>query len=153
MLKYWNYDIVFAEIPDEVTLAINLTCCPNKCKGCHSPHLQDNIGKELDWKELNSIIGRYKDSITCVCFMGGDGAPFEVERLSNMICEFYPGLLTAWYSGKDKLPNGLNMFSFRYIKLGPYIQSRGPLKSTTTNQRLYLIEEGNVRNITCKLQH
>ena len=37
MLKYAGYDIVFQEIPDEVTLAISLTNCPNRCPGCHSP--------------------------------------------------------------------------------------------------------------------
>ena len=36
MLKYVNHDIVFQEFPDEVTLAINLSCCPNGCTGCHS---------------------------------------------------------------------------------------------------------------------
>lgn len=40
MVRYHNFDIVFAEIPDETTLAINITNCPNRCPGCHSPHLQ-----------------------------------------------------------------------------------------------------------------
>ncbi len=35
MLKYVNYDIVFQEFPDEVTLAINLSSCPNGSPGCH----------------------------------------------------------------------------------------------------------------------
>ena len=47
MLKYYNYDIVFQEYPDEVTLAINLTLCPNRCVGCHSAFLRDDIGEEL----------------------------------------------------------------------------------------------------------
>lgn len=49
MIKYYNTDIVFQEIPGEVTLAINLTRCPFKCKGCHSTHLQQDIGEELDF--------------------------------------------------------------------------------------------------------
>ena len=28
MLKYANFDIVFQEVPDEVTLAINISNCP-----------------------------------------------------------------------------------------------------------------------------
>ena len=47
MLRYVDYDIVFQEIPDEVTLAINLSNCPNRCKGCHSPHLLENVGESL----------------------------------------------------------------------------------------------------------
>jgi anaerobic ribonucleoside-triphosphate reductase activating protein len=153
MLKYWNYDIVFAEIPDEVTLAINLTCCPNRCKGCHSPHLQENIGNVLDWIELNSIIGKYIDSITCVCFMGGDSTPFDVAELSEQMHRYYPGINTAWYSGKAELPEGFNKDSFRFIKLGPYIESLGSLESPKTNQRLYRIEDGKLSNITYKLRH
>ena len=45
MLKYVDYDIAFQEIPDEVTLAINLSNCPHRA-GCHSPHC-DDIGKNL----------------------------------------------------------------------------------------------------------
>ena len=38
MLKYANFDIVFQEVPDEVTLAINISNCPNQCVGCHSKY-------------------------------------------------------------------------------------------------------------------
>ena len=47
MLTYVNHDIVFQEFPDEVTLAINLSRCPNRCPGCHSPYLQQEEGEEL----------------------------------------------------------------------------------------------------------
>ena len=47
MLKYTTYDIVFQEFPDEVTLAVNLSLCPNGCPGCHSSYLQGDLGEEL----------------------------------------------------------------------------------------------------------
>ena len=56
MVKYYNYDIVFAEIPDETTLALNITNCPNRCRGCHSPHLQKDIGRILDDDELKTLL-------------------------------------------------------------------------------------------------
>lgn len=145
MLRYYNFDIVFQEIPDEVTLAINLTCCPNRCEGCHSPHLRENIGPELTTIELDSIISRYKDSITCVCFMGGDNDVETIEKLAYYILSTYP-LKTAWYSGRNRFPNHTEFFSF--IKLGGYQPERGNLKSRLTNQRLYKIEAGEKIDIT-----
>lgn len=71
MLKYVDYDILFQEIPDEVTLAINLSRCPYRCKGCHSPQLQSDIGEELNEEALLRLLQRYGKSVTCICFMGG----------------------------------------------------------------------------------
>ena len=44
MLKYVNTDIVFQEIPDEVTLAVNISNCPCRCPGCHSEYLWEDVG-------------------------------------------------------------------------------------------------------------
>ncbi|HOY50150.1 MAG TPA: hypothetical protein PLX49_00215, partial [Prolixibacteraceae bacterium] len=99
MLKYYNYDIVFQEIPDEVTLAVNLTNCPNRCKGCHSPHLQKDIGEELNEARIIALMDQYARAITCFCFMGGDASPSEVLGLARFIQVHYPEHKTAWYSG------------------------------------------------------
>ena len=85
MLKYAGYDIVFQEIPDEVTLALNLSGCPNGCPGCHSPHLQRDEGEALTPGALERLLERYGREITCVCFMGGDAAPGEVAALARHI--------------------------------------------------------------------
>lgn len=151
MLKYYNYDIVFAEIPDEVTLAINITCCPNHCKGCHSPWLQQDGGEVLDFGAIDSLVGRYGDQITCFCFMGGDSNPQDVEQLSLYIRNNYGSIKTAWYSGKPQLPVAVNASSFDYIKIGEYQEKYGPLNEQTTNQRLYKMDaEGEMENITSR---
>ena len=59
MLKYVGYDIVFQEIPDQVTLAINLSLCPNHCVGCHSPYLRNDVGNVLDEKALDEMLAQY----------------------------------------------------------------------------------------------
>lgn len=139
MLKCYSYDIVCQEIPDEITLAVNISCCPNRCPGCHSPWLWSDEGKVMDEELLASLIGRYSAAITCFCFMGGDAEPMEVRRLANWIRQTYPQLKTAWYSGKDTLPDGFDVRSLDYLKLGPYIEELGGLKSPTTNQMLFRI--------------
>ena len=140
MLKVASFDIVFQEIPGEVTLALNLSNCPCHCPGCHSPHLAEDIGEPLTADLLDGLMARYGSMITCVAFMGGDSNPDEVARWA----EYVRPLKTAWYSGRPSYPNNQSnqiipntQNPFDYVKLGPYIESLGGLKSPNTNQRLY----------------
>ena len=55
MLKYTETDIVFQEIPDEVTLAVNLSGCPCRCPGCHSKHLWGDVGEPLTDEALDKL--------------------------------------------------------------------------------------------------
>ena len=142
MLRFHNYDIVFQEVPGEVTLAFNLTNCPNRCAGCHSPHLTEDTGEVLDERILSGLLEKYGSSITCVCFMGGDAAPHEVAQLSVFLRETTQSRLkTAWYSGKQQLPENIPAHHFDYIKLGPYIEHLGGLDNADTNQRFYRVEQ------------
>jgi anaerobic ribonucleoside-triphosphate reductase activating protein len=143
MLRFLSYDIVFQEVPNEVTLAINLSNCPNRCKGCHSPYLQEDKGDFLDENAMNALLAKYGAAITCICFMGGDAAPQDVERLSGFIKQSTNAQMkTAWYSGKAKLPDHFDTTFLDYLKLGPYVELLGGLDSPTTNQRFYCIEKG-----------
>ncbi len=149
MLKYYNYDIVFQEIPDEVTLAVNITNCPNRCKGCHSPHLQADFGEELNEARIIALLDKYSSAITCFCFMGGDAEPLEINRLARFIRVRYPELKAAWYSGSARLADGFDMKSFQYIKLGSYDEKLGSLKSETSNQQLFKIQpDGGTKDIS-----
>lgn len=140
MIKYVNTQVVFREIPDEVTLAINISNCPCRCDGCHSAYLADDIGKPLNWDNLNAII-HINRGITCVAFMGGDIAPSEISHLASKVKQI--GLKTAWYSGRQELSPDLDIANFDYIKVGPYIKKLGPLNKRTTNQRFYKVEHDN----------
>jgi anaerobic ribonucleoside-triphosphate reductase activating protein len=144
MLKCYSYDIVCQEIPEEITLAVNVSCCPNRCKGCHSPWLWGNEGEEMTEEMLSGLIGSYSSAITCFCFMGGDADPLEVMSLSMWIKSMWPHIKTAWYSGRSELPDGFDVTALDYLKLGPYIEALGGLKSPETNQRLYKVGPGGV---------
>lgn len=98
---------------------------------------------------LTSLIGMYSAAITCFCFMGGDADPVEIQRLSAWIKANYPGIKTAWYSGREVLPEGFDIRVLDYIKLGPYKAELGGLKSPATNQALYRIEsDGSLSKLT-----
>lgn len=144
MLKFQSYDIVFREIPNEVTLAINISGCQNRCAGCHSPWLWNDSGDLLDESALDFLLERYGSSVTCICFMGGDNQPQELARLALYIKQKNSLLKIAWYSGKEYLPPDFSWEMFDYVKLGRYDELYGGLTSRGTNQRFYSRENGVV---------
>lgn len=152
MIKHVGYDIVFQEIPDETTLAINLSLCPNHCSGCHSPYLWEDRGEELTEEALDKMVAEFVDEITCICFMGGDNDPGAVAALARHVHGHFGGkFLTGWYSGKPQLPKDFDFGAFNFVKLGPYIPEKGPLNSPGTNQRLYRVSpDGTMQDITAR---
>ena len=138
MLKFVDFKVTFQEVPDEISLCINLSNCPHKCKGCHSPYLQEDIGTVLTTSILNKLI-ESSDGITCVCFMGGDNDIPKLCELAKHVQDNH-NLKAAWYSGLSFNPNhGIDRpwYLFDYIKSGPYIQELGPLNAPTTNQKMW----------------
>lgn len=153
-MKYVDVKIVFQEIPDEITLAINISGCPVRCHDCHSKYLWENIGESLNRDSLYNIINSNK-GITCIAFMGGDS---DIEYMQTLFClvkSKYPKLKIAWYSGVDRVLTKVDTKYIDYIKVGPYIKDRGPLNNPNTNQRMYKIHRTNggstlLMNITSK---
>lgn len=143
MLKYTIAEVVFREIPDEITLAINISGCPIHCPDCHSKDLWKDKGKDLSQRALERLINE-NPGITCVAFMGGDSDPDCVGMLSEAIKAHYSELKIAWYSGKESIPPNFKYLSYLdYLKLGPFIKEKGPLDNPSTNQRLYQLGDDN----------
>lgn len=151
MLKYTDTLVSFSEIPDEISLCINISGCTNACKNCHSPWLAEDIGKVLKYNTLIDLINRNK-GITCASLMGGDSEPEMIAILAFRIKREFPDLKVAWYSGKQELPEGFIRVIkyFDFIKLGPYIEELGPLTSSTTNQVMYKVVDEQLIDITYK---
>ena len=149
-MKIADYQVVFREFPDEITLALNISNCPCHCKGCHSDYLSQDIGEEIDRGLILKLIADNK-GITCVGIMGGDADPGGVMELAQMIQDISNEknlrLKVGWYSGRDQLADELwredrnNIINFDYIKIGHYDKKRGPLDNPNTNQRMYRISK------------
>lgn len=143
MLKYYDKAIVFQEVPDEISLAIDITNCPYKCKNCHSPHLRENIGTELTEEEIKKLCNT--PLISCICLMGGDSDHNDIIRISKTIHR--AGLKVAMYSGSENIDIRL-VSHLDYYKIGPYIEEKGPLSNKNTNQIFYKINYNNLEDIT-----
>lgn len=70
-LKFTVEQIVWQEVPGEVSLAFLFSGCPLRCKGCHSADTwKESIGTELTEDYLRGRLKRYRGLISCVLFMG-----------------------------------------------------------------------------------
>lgn len=150
MLKYLNTQVTFAEVPDEITLCINITGCKNGCKNCHSSYLAQDIGKPLNKSSLSELIEGNK-GVSCVSFMGGDSDAIHLVALASWV-KTHTHLKVAWYSGRQELAGivARQLQWFDFIKLGPYKEEFGPLNSRTTNQRFYKASGKELVDITNK---
>lgn len=149
MLKYVDTQVVFAEVPDEITLAISISGCPCHCKGCHSAYLAEDIGVSLSEAGLTLLI-EANEGISCIAFMGGDASPEEVSLHAGFIKSMYPNLKVAWYSGRQELSKEIDINNFDFIKLGPYQEENGPLNNPNTNQKFFQVVDGELIDITYK---
>ena len=137
MLKYIPSltDTVIEEIPDRVTLAVEISNCRGNCPGCHSPFLRKDIGEELTPRKVDKMIAD-NFGITCFLFLGEGSDSEALLKLARYIRITYPDLELAVYSGREKVDDEFSEV-FDYIKVGPYIEALGPLNDPRTNQRLY----------------
>lgn len=135
-LKYLGYSVVFQEVPNEISLAINISGCPYRCKGCHSKYLWKYKGNNL-LDDFESILSKYDGLITCVCFMGGDQNPCDLIKCIEIAWQY--GAKTCLYTGADAIEDIDSRVSdlLDYIKIGKYIEDLGGLDSSTTNQHMY----------------
>ena len=142
MIKYKpdTVSVVFQEIPDHVSLAIEITNCPGHCEGCHSPWLREDIGEELTAEKLNELVDENR-GVDCIVFMGEGKDPEALKKLAFGIkLRSDAPRKVALYSGRNEVEEEYDEY-FDYIKVGPYIEKYGPLNKETTNQRLYEIEK------------
>ena len=135
MIKYVPKmtSVVMEEIPDRVSLAVDVSNCRGNCVGCHSPFLKQDVGEELTAEIIDRLVAD-NFGVNCFLFLGEGQDPQAILSLAAHVREL--GLDVALYSGREEVENEL-WEAFDYLKLGPYRPECGPLNKRTTNQRLY----------------
>src|SRR5690606_9069018 len=82
MLRFSAEQVVFQEVPGEVSLAYTVTGCPIGCKGCHSvDSWPADRGELLTPDYLMQRIQQYHRLLTCVLFLGGEWQPETLIEL------------------------------------------------------------------------
>jgi anaerobic ribonucleoside-triphosphate reductase activating protein len=159
MLRLYSYEIVFREVPEEISLALNLSECPHHCDGCHSPWLWGNEGMELTIEKIDELLSLPKHkAVTCLCFMGGDNDPKAVIEMNKLVKEHDPIIKTCWYTGYtyaelEHIGCSHKIFEFDYVKIGPYIKELGPIDKEGSNQVMFMrTSHVSMKNITSKFR-
>lgn len=137
MLKYIPEltDIVLEEIPDKVSLAVEISNCQGNCPGCHSPFLRQDLGEELTFEAIDAMIGSNYGA-DCFLFLGEGCDPEALRAAAAHIRSRHPDIELALYSGRESVEDWI-WGMFDYVKVGPYRAESGPLNERGTNQRLY----------------
>ena len=146
MIKYVPEmtSVVLEEIPDRVSLAVDISNCRGNCPGCHSPFLKKDIGRELTPEVIDALLAD-NFGVNCFLFLGEGRDPETLLDLADHVRS--RGVEVAVYSGREVVED-IFWPHFDYIKLGPYKEEFGPLNQPSTNQRLYHVVEGRPEDIT-----
>jgi len=137
MIKYvpGMTNVVLEEIPDRVTLAVDISNCQGNCIGCHSAFLKLDIGEELTHEKIAELISD-NFGVNCFLLLGEGNDHAAVMDIARFIHDNYPGMEVGLYSGRTSVEDDI-WEAFDYVKIGPYIEECGPLNDRKTNQRLY----------------
>ncbi|MFS6938921.1 anaerobic ribonucleoside-triphosphate reductase activating protein [Neisseria animaloris] len=141
-LRFITEDVVWQEVPGEVSLAFLFSGCPLRCKGCHSADAwKTGSGAVLTEDYLKGRLKQYQGLITCVLFLGGEWQPDALKTMLQIVNE--AGLKTCLYTGleREELSDGLLPY-LTYLKTGRWIAELGGLNSPITNQRFTDLRSG-----------
>lgn len=148
-LKFIIEQIVWQEVPGEVSLAFLFSGCPLRCKGCHSADTwKEGIGTELTEDYLKGRLKRYCGLITCVLFMGGEWQPEALQKMLAIVTQ--AGLKACLYTGLEReeleaVSDGILPY-LTYLKTGRWQMELGGLESPATNQKFINLHTGEVLN-------
>ncbi len=136
--------VVFQEVPGEISLGLTVYGCPHRCRGCHSSYSwKTGRGTPLTETYLQQLLSRYRGLISCVCFFGGDWQPEALLAALQTVRR--AGLATCLYTGAEQVASSLRA-ELDYLKTGPWIAALGGLDAPTTNQRFWHLPSQTLLN-------
>lgn len=142
-MYYSNPQVVFQEVPNEISFAISISGCQLNCNGCHSAFTWNkNFGEKLTLEFLEKVLLNYEGLISCFLFYGGE---WDFEKLLVFVKYLKTKKIkVCLYTGNEINSININLLkNLDYIKTGPYIKEVGGLDNKSTNQKFYKINNFN----------
>ncbi len=143
-MYYYDFQIVFQEVPGEISLCFSISGCSLQCNGCHSPFLwKEGNGSLLTKKQFEVFLEQYSNLATCVLFMGGERHKEEIICMLKLANN--KEYQTCLYTGEEHISENI-LNELTWIKTGKWKQSLGGLSSTTTNQKFIEVKTNKIYN-------
>lgn len=146
MLKFYSKQVVFQEVPNEISISFSIAGCPLKCPGCSwKTAVSSMLEKQLTDEYYYKALEEYTNLVSCVLFYGGEWDKqdlihkLQIAKSMNYKTCLYTGL-TFEKVDKEIIDN------LDYIKVGPYIAALGGLDSPKTNQKLINLKTNEIMN-------
>lgn len=144
MLIY-DKQITFKEVPCEISFSLFVAGCPHHCKGC-SWENTNHIPEKYSLSDFEEDLVSYLNKCSCITFLGGEWCDdleyrfYMCKKCNYKIC-LYTGIETF-----DEFKNnyGNLLLYIDYLKVGHYNEEAGALDKATTNQRFYVLNNGNI---------
>lgn len=134
-----DINIVFQEVPNEISISFSIAGCKVGCVGCHSAELWYIKGGYTVTEQLyRDTLTRYQGLATNVLFLGGEWEKDTLIKYLEIARNEY-GMKTCLYTGECDVSVDIKE-NLTYLKTGKWLASLGGLESKTTNQRFVEVE-------------
>ena len=146
-LRFDREEIVWQEVPGEVSLAFLCSGCPLRCQGCHSSgRWNAGRGAVLSEDYLRSRLQQYRGLISCVLFMGGEWHCALLEGMLRIARE--EGLHTCLYTGLERSELSASLLPhLTYLKTGRWLPEQRNANDTSPGTSCHTISSRS--NLSC----
>lgn len=144
MFNTLSPQILFQEVPDEVSLGFTVMGCPLRCKGCHSKDTwSEEGGSPLTTATFTHYLLQYDGYISCVVFFGGEWKANKLIEMLDIAQEFK--LKTCLYTGLNQVSEQIKK-RLTFLKTGPWLRDLGGLNQVNTNQKFIEVASNRILN-------
>ena len=133
--------ITLNEVPDKIAYFLELGSCTQRCKGCHSKELWEEVKSPMSLEDvLRGAENAIESGANAIVLMGGTCNKMSTPDLLKVLDGLSEIAPTCLYSGLDDEKTNTYIAEhsgITWLKTGSYKEELGGLSSPTTNQRFY----------------